>query len=413
MQKHHEMTAQHEDELNGVREQSVDVLEELALCKEKLNYMNDEYDLAQNMSNLFTPKQAAETAIRQNNLVKSANWRMVAIRAAFLRLRHAESAADSACASASAMQTFVQHSTDGRVKRAPGMQQVLTALSTAADAQSQFRIVAGGAAKALEPLMDVGVGELGGEGGGDEGSIWESFLRDIDVGGEEKKEEDLGLEMSGIGAMAAFSPVKGGEGVGGDLPPPPAPKTPEHGVGDSDSSEIDFNASSSDDQYGSTSEDEGVVKKVVKKKKKTEEGKGEGEERKKKKVVKKGGATSPTAIARKKKLASSSGLTTRKKKSVGSPTATKTKLKKKVKSPPREKTKVFIGKSARDLLGHASGMRSDLDQLKQAMNACMSQVDADLSKLGTGLAGVMCKLLDKEVEEGKGVGCSVYDSPSR
>ncbi|GMH99522.1 hypothetical protein TrVE_jg3889 [Triparma verrucosa] len=439
LQKHHEMTLKHDEELNLAREQSVDVLEELAMCKEKLNGLNDEYDLAQNMSNLFTPKQAAETAIRQNNQVKSANWRMVAIRAAFLRLRHAESAADSACASASAMQTFVQHSVDGKIKRAPGMQQVLTALSTAADAQSQFRIVAGGAAKALEPLMDVGPVGLDGIADADEGSIWASFLRED----EEKKEEiehvgglAEGLELSSIVGMASLTPAQdkeereGGHEVAIPPPPPAAPKTPEREKGDeglhhdSDSSGVDFNASSSSDQDASTSEDEEVLRKKALKKKRGEEEGGEEEEgEQKKKITKKigtkksKGANSP--VAKKKKSSSSTIKATttttmmRKKRLANSPTSTKKKtLKKEAKSPSRERTKHKISKSARDLLSHASGMRSDLSQLRQAMSACMCQVDADLMKLKTSLATVMCKVLDKEVEDVKVVS-NVYDSPSR
>jgi hypothetical protein len=97
------------------------VLNELANAKSQLSALAEEYEIAQEMTDLFSPKQAAEAAFELQAAEKNATWRSAAVRAAYLRVRHASDAASAAAAAAFALQSFLAGA-DPRIAAAPGMQ---------------------------------------------------------------------------------------------------------------------------------------------------------------------------------------------------------------------------------------------------------------------------------------------------
>ena len=151
LDRNHNEAEKHRIEMIASNENTMRALEELKECRSSLSTLQSEYSMAADLSSLFNSKEAAEAALEQAHQQRTATWRMAEIRAAFLRLRSAELAADSACCSASALQTFLS---SGNVQSTPGLQQVVSALSAAADAQQNFRNVASSAASALAPLID-------------------------------------------------------------------------------------------------------------------------------------------------------------------------------------------------------------------------------------------------------------------
>ena len=290
---------------------------------------------------------------------KPASWKMASIRAALLRLKSAEVAADAACASASAMASFVERHAPIDVQRAPGMQQVLTALITAADAQQQFTMVAGSAGELIEPLV-------------------ESF-EEVDVEGllnsswEEWEEENraTSAELGGCDDSNSSSSSSGGGSISSSS---------------SSSSESDSRANISS-EFGSGGDEASMkgTKKVKKIKKKTMKRAG---------MVKKGG---------KKQMKMGPGK---------SPLGKKKKKKKKIVKKAADESDEPEPPS--DLVpppfdfypplcalqGRVSEIRSQHGSLRSSVESCFAGVGRDLETLNKTFAGVMCRVMDGEREAG-------------